>query len=103
MNIYTIGESGIGSYHGKHSFDAFSHKRSIYDSGIPDFLLGIRYPPYNDTKLKHGKRYYVKFVFDHHTMILTFQNVHETTFYWFKSHTNSCKNDFVWNNIGILI
>jgi aldehyde dehydrogenase (NAD+) len=41
------GPSGIGKYHGKASFDAFSHERSIVKSG---FLLDIplRYPPYKN-------------------------------------------------------
>jgi aldehyde dehydrogenase (NAD+) len=42
-----VGESGMGTYHGKASFDTFSHERSIIKSG---FLLDIklRYPPYKD-------------------------------------------------------
>lgn len=40
-----IGTSGIGAYHGKHSFDTFSHKKSITKrSNWPEFML--RYPPY---------------------------------------------------------
>jgi acyl-CoA reductase-like NAD-dependent aldehyde dehydrogenase len=42
-----IGESGIGSYHGKAGFDAFSHERSIVRRRFfADTLL--RYPPYRD-------------------------------------------------------
>jgi aldehyde dehydrogenase (NAD+) len=39
------GESGMGTYHGKASFDTFSRERSIIKSG---FLLDVklRYPPY---------------------------------------------------------
>ncbi len=40
-----VGTSGIGSYHGKSSFDAFSHRKSIV-KGIPSLDLPLRYPPY---------------------------------------------------------
>ena len=45
-----VGNSGIGAYHGKASFDTFSHQRSILTQS---FLLDIklRYPPY-EGKLK---------------------------------------------------
>ncbi len=41
------GASGIGKYHGKSSFDAFTHERSIVKSG---FLIDnpLRYPPYKN-------------------------------------------------------
>ncbi len=40
-----VGTSGIGSYHGKHTFDAFSHRKSIVRaSGSLD--IPLRYPPY---------------------------------------------------------
>ncbi|OIV97945.1 hypothetical protein TanjilG_12702 [Lupinus angustifolius] len=46
-----VGESGMGGYHGKFSFDAFSHKKAVlYRSFIGDGA--IRYPPYTDTKLR---------------------------------------------------
>ena len=41
------GPSGIGKYHGKASFDAFSHERSIVKSGFL-FDIPMRYPPYKD-------------------------------------------------------
>jgi len=47
------GSSGIGQYHGKFSFETFSHMKSILrrdDSKLLD--LPIRYPPYTDTALK---------------------------------------------------
>lgn len=40
-----VGTSGIGSYHGKNSFDAFSHRKSIVKS-TPSLDLPLRYPPY---------------------------------------------------------
>ena len=42
-----VGGSGMGSYHGKFSVDAFSHKRAVLrkdDRSI--FDVPIRYPPY---------------------------------------------------------
>ncbi|XP_050381770.1 aldehyde dehydrogenase family 3 member H1-like [Argentina anserina] len=46
-----VGESGMGSYHGKFSFDGFSHKKSVlYRSFSNDSTL--RYPPYTPEKQK---------------------------------------------------
>ncbi|KAK4741041.1 hypothetical protein SAY87_024629 [Trapa incisa] len=45
-----VGESGMGAYHGKFSFDAFSHKKAVlYRSLLGDAAL--RYPPYTKRKL----------------------------------------------------
>jgi aldehyde dehydrogenase (NAD+) len=45
-----VGNSGFGKYHGKFSFDAFSHFKSVlYKSTIVD--LPFRYPPYTKAKL----------------------------------------------------
>lgn len=42
-----VGESGMGGYHGRWSFDTFSHKKSILKkSNLIDIKL--RYPPYRD-------------------------------------------------------
>ncbi|KOM41565.1 hypothetical protein LR48_Vigan04g176300 [Vigna angularis] len=44
-----VGESGMGAYHGKFSFDAFTHKKAVlYRSFAGD--SSSRYPPYTDTK-----------------------------------------------------
>lgn len=49
-----IGESGIGAYHGKYTFDLFSHPKSILKRFFSwDFL--VRYPP-DDKKLKFIKK-----------------------------------------------
>ena len=47
-----VGASGIGAYHGKKSFDIFTHEKScmIRDIGN-EFANNIRYPPYTPTKL----------------------------------------------------
>uniref|UniRef100_A0A0K8SVX4 Aldehyde dehydrogenase n=1 Tax=Lygus hesperus TaxID=30085 RepID=A0A0K8SVX4_LYGHE len=50
-----VGKSGIGAYHGKHSFDTFTHKKSVLIkdySYITDSLIRLRYPPYGDWKQK---------------------------------------------------
>ena len=45
MGFGGVGESGMGSYHGKTGFDTFSHKKSIVDKKT--FLdLPMRYQPY---------------------------------------------------------
>lgn len=45
-----IGQSGMGSYHGKTSFDTFSHKKSILKRGSI-FDSSYRNPPYNDIQI----------------------------------------------------
>jgi aldehyde dehydrogenase (NAD+) len=49
-----VGDSGIGNYHGKFSFDTFSHYKSVLHKS---FLLDFKwlYPPYKD-KLSTLKR-----------------------------------------------
>ncbi|MGD1716591.1 aldehyde dehydrogenase [Dapis sp. BLCC M172] len=42
-----VGNSGIGSYHGKASFDTFSHYKSVLNKGLW-FDLSIRYAPYKN-------------------------------------------------------
>ena len=49
MGFGGVGESGMGSYHGKTGFDTFSHLKSIVDKAI--WLdLPMRYKPYADWK-----------------------------------------------------
>ncbi len=45
MGFGGVGESGMGSYHGKAGFDAFSHKKSILDKKTW-IDLPMRYQPY---------------------------------------------------------
>ncbi len=49
-----VGDSGMGGYHGKASFDTFSHQKSILKKSTL-FDIPLRYPPYKD-KLKLLKR-----------------------------------------------
>ncbi|MGN0400359.1 MAG: aldehyde dehydrogenase [Blautia sp.] len=51
MGFGGVGASGMGSYHGKDSFDTFSHRKSIVrKSNALD--LPVRYPPYKKRKEK---------------------------------------------------
>ncbi|XP_071482132.1 aldehyde dehydrogenase family 3 member A2-like [Diadema antillarum] len=46
-----VGNSGMGSYHGKFSFEAFSHKKPVLiDKSVwmTEKMQGIRYPPYTE-------------------------------------------------------
>lgn len=45
-----VGQSGMGHYHGKYSFDTFTHEKSIVVKG--NWLdIPMRYPPYSRKKL----------------------------------------------------
>lgn len=46
-----VGDSGIGAYHGKHSFDLFSHKKSVLKKPFWGDAT-MRYAPYTNVKLK---------------------------------------------------
>lgn len=48
-----VGESGMGRYHGKYSFECFSHQKTVfYDSLGFQSAKSILYPPYEEKKLK---------------------------------------------------
>lgn len=42
-----VGESGMGGYHGKASFDTFSHQKSVLNKAV-QFDMPLRYPPYKN-------------------------------------------------------
>lgn len=48
------GNSGNGSYHGRYSFDCFSHFKAVNNKTI-FFDIPFRYPPYDKTKLRFIK------------------------------------------------
>ena len=51
MGFGGVGNSGMGSYHGRQSFDTFSHRKSIVQkSTLVD--LPVRYAPYTPSKSK---------------------------------------------------
>ena len=49
MGFGGVGQSGMGSYHGKQSFDTFSHEKSIVKK-YTCIDLPIRYAPYTEEK-----------------------------------------------------
>lgn len=50
-----VGSSGIGAYHGKYSFETFSHRKGVFKKTMRlDFRL--EYPPYSANKLKWLRR-----------------------------------------------
>lgn len=54
-----VGKSGIGAYHGKHSFKTFSHRKSVLHRGfnpIIEWVAKKRYPPYSENHLKRMLR-----------------------------------------------
>ena len=56
MGFGGVGESGMGAYHGKVGFEAFSHFKSIVDKATW-MDLPIRYQPYNKKKDKLLKKF----------------------------------------------
>lgn len=49
-----VGYSGMGAYHGKHTFDTFTHKKSVLVrnfQNIPEKIMSARYPPYSNSKI----------------------------------------------------
>ena len=50
-----VGESGMGAYHGRASFDTFTHRKSVLKK---PFAVdpNIMYPPYTATKEKWLRR-----------------------------------------------
>jgi len=51
MGFGGVGYSGMGSYHGKLSFDTFSHYRSIVKK-YTWIDLPVRYHPYKDSNFR---------------------------------------------------
>ncbi|RLM74414.1 aldehyde dehydrogenase family 3 member F1-like [Panicum miliaceum] len=45
-----VGQSGFGQYHGRHSFEMFSHKKAVMKRGYLLELM-LRYPPWDESKV----------------------------------------------------
>ena len=45
-----VGASGMGAYHGKHSFDTFSQLRPVFSKSTRLDTLRVAYPPYSAAK-----------------------------------------------------
>lgn len=51
-----VGDSGMGAYHGKASFETFSHRKAVLAKST--WLdLSLQFPPYNDNKMKWLRRF----------------------------------------------
>jgi aldehyde dehydrogenase (NAD+) len=50
-----VGESGMGAYHGRASFETFSHRKSVLEKSTK-VDPPVRYPPYTDEKAKWMRR-----------------------------------------------
>jgi aldehyde dehydrogenase (NAD+) len=50
-----VGPSGLGAYHGRASFETFSHRKSVLRKPLA-FDVPLLYPPYTDTKTRWLKR-----------------------------------------------
>jgi len=51
-----VGESGMGAYHGRHSFETFSHRKSVLTRDMR-FDPKIMYPPYSSFMTKLVKKF----------------------------------------------
>ncbi|MFD1175488.1 aldehyde dehydrogenase [Paenibacillus puldeungensis] len=51
-----VGSSGMGAYHGRHSFDTFSHQKSVLKKSTR-VKLDFLYPPYSASKLNVIKKF----------------------------------------------
>ena len=52
-----VGNSGVGRYHGKYTFDTFTHLKSVLVRN-PDFDISLMYPPYSDDTIKTIKKFF---------------------------------------------
>lgn len=52
-----LGNSGMGNYHGKYSFETFSHKQAVLKTSSY-FKLKLMYPPYSSLKYKLVKLFF---------------------------------------------
>lgn len=50
-----VGPSGMGAYHGRHSFETFSHRKAVLKRGFR-FDLKMMYPPYTEFRTKMTKK-----------------------------------------------
>jgi aldehyde dehydrogenase (NAD+) len=50
-----VGPSGMGAYHGRHSFETFSHRKAVLRRGFK-FDIKMMYPPYTEARTKMVKK-----------------------------------------------
>ncbi len=51
-----VGESGMGSYHGHHSIETFSHHKAVLEKSLAPDTLALIYPPFGVLKKQLIKR-----------------------------------------------
>jgi aldehyde dehydrogenase (NAD+) len=51
-----VGPSGMGAYHGRHTFETFCHRKSVMTRGFR-FDIKLMYPPYSEWMVKLAKRF----------------------------------------------
>lgn len=51
-----VGESGMGAYHGRASFEAFSHRKSVLSKPTAIDTLRLIYPPFTEARAALAKR-----------------------------------------------
>lgn len=54
-----VGGSGMGAYHGRHTFETFSHTKSIVKTSTK-LDPSLRYAPYTSKKMTIAKRYFAR-------------------------------------------
>lgn len=58
---FISGSSGMGAYHGKHSFDTFSHQRPCLLKSLKrEGANKLRYPPNSQSKVDWAKFFFLK-------------------------------------------
>lgn len=50
-----VGLSGMGAYHGRRSFDTFSHARAVFSKPLSPDTLRLIYPPYSPAKERFAR------------------------------------------------
>jgi aldehyde dehydrogenase (NAD+) len=48
-----VGNSGVGKYHGRYGFEAFTNARGVLYHGAK-IDPGVKYPPYSEHERMHG-------------------------------------------------
>lgn len=66
-----VGQSGFGRYHGKYSFDAFSHEKAVLHRSF-HLELEARHPPWKDFKMKFLR---LAYMFDYWGLILLYMGL----------------------------
>ena len=51
-----VGASGMGAYHGRYGFEAFSHRKSVLTKPTRPDLSSLIYPPYTERAFKMARR-----------------------------------------------